>query len=85
MDAEVRRERMSERLGPHDAMSVRALAVATWGPLAAPVVRPGGVVVYWAGRDREGLPGLAGFGPVLTSPLPDPRRGVLAVWRRCST
>jgi len=85
VDAEVRRERLSEHHGSHDAMSVRALAVSTWGPLAARVVRPGGAVVYWAGHDREELPGLAGFGPVLTSPLPDPRRGVLAVWRRCST
>lgn len=85
IEAEVRRERLDERLGSHDAMSVRALAIATWGPLAAAAVRPGGTVVYWAGPDRVELPGLAGFGPVLTSPLPDPRRGVLAVWRRCST
>lgn len=85
IDAEVRRERLSEHDGSHDVMSVRALAVATWGPLAARVVRPGGAVVYWAGYDREEPPGVAGFGPVLTSPLPDPRRGVLAVWRRCST
>jgi len=85
IDAEVRRERLSEHDGSHDAMSVRALAVATWGPLAGQAVREGGTVVYWAGHDREELPGLAGFGPVLTSPLPDPRRGVLAVWRRCST
>lgn len=85
IDAEVRRERLSEHRGSHDIMSVRALAFATWGPEAARVVRPGGTVVYWAGHDREERPILVGFEPVLTSPLPDPRRGVLAVWRRCST
>ena len=85
IDAEVRRERLSEHRGSHDIMSVRALAFATWGPEAARAVRPGGTVVYWAGHDPDERPILAGFEPVLTSPLPDPRRGVLAVWRRCST
>jgi 16S rRNA (guanine527-N7)-methyltransferase len=85
VDAEVRRERLGEHHESHDAMSVRALAVATWAPLCAKAVRPGGAVVYWASRAPEELPGLAGFEPVITSPLPDPRRGVLAVWRRCST
>lgn len=83
--AEVRRDRVADQLGCHDAFTARALAAEVWAPVAAGLVRPGGTVLYWAGPGAESTPKLGGFEPMLTSALPDPRRGVLAVWRRCST
>ena len=83
--AEVRRDRVADHLGCHDAFTARALAAEVWAPVAGRLVRPGGTVLFWAGPGPESTPTLGGFEPVLTSALPDPRRGVLAVWRRCST
>ena len=86
LTAEVRREHVDEhRAGPYDALTVRALAPKTWGAAAGRLVTPGGAVVFWAGAGGAGQVALAGFNAVLTSSLPDSRRGELAVWRRCST
>lgn len=85
LDVDVRRERVSGHGGSgYDAASVRAVALGEWGVEVSGRLRPGGVLLWWRGRS-EAAAGIEGMEPVLTSPLPDPRRGVLAVWRRCFT
>lgn len=84
--AEVRRERLEEhRGGDYDLVTVRALAVEAWGPHARAVLRDGGVLAWWTSRAAAAAAAPAGLMPVLHSPLPVPERGVIAVWRRCST
>jgi 16S rRNA (guanine527-N7)-methyltransferase len=85
LDVEVRRERVSEHGGSgYGAASVRAVAPSQWSAELSRRMRPGGLVLWWRGSG-EPRTEMEGMEPVLTSPLPDPRRGVLAVWRRCST
>ncbi len=85
LDVEIRRERVSEHGGSgYEAASVRAVALSEWGAAVSGKMRPGAVLLWWRGRS-ESAAEVEGMEPVLTSALPDPRRGVLAVWRRCST
>lgn len=84
--ADVRRERLEEHTGSgYDAMTVRALGVEAWGALAGGVVRVGGLVLWWTSLAAADGVGPQGMVPVINSPLPVPERGVIAVWRRCST
>jgi 16S rRNA (guanine527-N7)-methyltransferase len=85
LTADVRRERVEVHRGSeYDAMTVRALAPRVWGGAAARLVKVGGVVAWWCGADTV-APALTRFGPVVTSPLPLPGRGSIAVWARCFT
>jgi 16S rRNA (guanine527-N7)-methyltransferase len=87
LPAEVVRERVQgHRRTGYDVVTVRGVGIATWLPHAERVLRPGGRWLWWttvanADRFARQAPG----GHVLTFPLPDPGRGVLAVWRRRST
>lgn len=81
----VLRERVEEHAAaPYDALTVQALSPSTWGAAAGRLVCPGGVAVWWC-SERASPPALRDFGPVVTSPLPLPGRGRIAVWRRCFT
>ncbi|MFZ5786584.1 MAG: 16S rRNA (guanine(527)-N(7))-methyltransferase RsmG [Acidobacteriota bacterium] len=85
LNVDVRRERLSDHGGTdYEAASVRAVALREVASVLPPKVRPGGVLLWWRGRG-ETTDVIEGMDPVLTSALPDPLRGVLAVWRRCST
>jgi 16S rRNA (guanine527-N7)-methyltransferase len=85
VDAEVRRERLEQHRGSgYQVLTVRAVESRVWKRAAARVLEPGGLVLWWAAGGGEPL-AAAGLAPVLTSPLPNSRRGSLAVWRRCST
>jgi 16S rRNA (guanine527-N7)-methyltransferase len=84
--ADVRRERAADHTGDYDVATVRGVETDAWLPLRSRLVRPGGTWLWWtsvskAARAAEEAP----EGRVLTFPLPDPSRGVLAVWQRCST
>jgi len=86
LSAEVRRERIEDhRGGDYAAVSVRAVDADSWRLRAARLVRSDGVVLWWTTRAKAPDDALPGMEPVLTSPLPVPERGVIAVWRRCST
>lgn len=86
LDATVRRERLAGHpLVGYSAMTVRAVRARDWSPEAGRVVAPGGVVISWVGKGSAEAGELRGFGPVITSALPAAERGVLRVWRRCST
>jgi 16S rRNA (guanine527-N7)-methyltransferase len=67
-----------------DNLTVRAVAREVWEARAAGLVRPGGRVLWWAGPHLDHQPP-RGFGDVITCPLPNPQRGHLVVWGRCST
>jgi 16S rRNA (guanine527-N7)-methyltransferase len=84
--AEIRRERLEEHSDSgYEAITVRALGSDTWCDRVAPMVRDGGLVLWWTTRAACEAVRPAGMVPVLHSPLPVPERGVIAVWRRCST
>jgi 16S rRNA (guanine527-N7)-methyltransferase len=84
--AEVRRERLGEHRGRgYDALTVRALGIEAWKALAGSVLRDGGVALWWTTARGAAAAAPAGMARVLDSPLPVPERGVIAVWRRCST
>ncbi len=86
LTAEVRRERLEEHTGSaYDAVTVRALGSEAWCERAGPLVRDGGVVLWWTTRAAGEATSFAGMIPVLHSPLPVPERGIITVWRRCST
>ncbi len=86
LPAEVRRERLdAHEGGGYDVVTVRAVAPGVWAPRAAELVGPGGVVLWWAGPGAEQGVAVPGMACVLTSRLPDPGRGGVTVWRRCST
>ncbi len=84
--ADVRRERLEKHVGGgYAALTVRALGVDVWGERAAALLQSDGVLLWWTSRAAATRARVAGMMPVLHSPLPAPERGVIAVWRRCST
>ena len=86
LDADVRRERLESHAGSgYDVVTVRAVAPEVWAPRCAELVGGNGVVLWWAAAGAgEGVE-VPGMRCVLTSRLPDPGRGGVTVWRRCST
>jgi len=86
LNADVRRERLGEHRGSgYDALTVRALGPQMWAERAGAVLREGGVALWWTSRAAAEGVVPAGMVPVVDSPMPVPERGVIAVWRRCST
>ncbi len=86
LETDVRRERVADHAGAYDVATVRGVEMGAWLPVRARLVRPGGAWLWWTSAVKaERLSERAAEGRVITSPLPDPSRGVLAVWRRCST
>ena len=86
LSAEVRRERLEDLdRGAYDAVTVRGLGVAVWGDRIAALVKEDGVLLWWGGAKAVEGGRVAGMTCVLTSPLPDPGRGCVTVWRRRST
>lgn len=85
LDAEVFRGRV-EALDCAGAanLTVRALAREAWEAEARRLVASGGRVLWWAGPRADVAPP-EGFASVVTCPLPNPKRGRLVVWGRCST
>jgi 16S rRNA (guanine(527)-N(7))-methyltransferase RsmG len=82
----VRRERLEAYRGEQvGAVTIRALAVEAWGDVVAAHLREDGLVAWWTTPAAARAASPAGLEPVLHSPLPVPERGVIAVWRRCST
>jgi 16S rRNA (guanine527-N7)-methyltransferase len=86
LDAEVRRERLAAHAsGGYDHVTVRAVGAPTWQGDAARLLRGGGTLLWWTTPAAADRLTMAEMARVLTSPLPAPERGVIAVWRRCST
>jgi 16S rRNA (guanine527-N7)-methyltransferase len=86
LDAEVRRERLDRHEGGgYTVVSVRALGAPVWAGGAARLLGPDGTLLWWTTAAAAAALSVAGMIRVLTSPLPAPERGVIAVWRRCST
>jgi 16S rRNA (guanine(527)-N(7))-methyltransferase RsmG len=84
--AQVRRTRVEDMRGEtFAAISVRALAERSWWPEIGRLSEEGTVLLRWVGSSGRGVAAPAPWSPVITSRLPDPRRGDLVVWRRCST
>jgi 16S rRNA (guanine527-N7)-methyltransferase len=84
--AEVRRERLGEHVGSgYSHLTVRALGASEWRDRAPGLLAGSGTLLWWTTRGAAAGLQLAGLERVLTSPLPAPERGVIAVWRRCST
>ena len=87
LPAEVVRERLAEHGGgDYPVVTVRGVEIGAWLPHADRLVHPEGTLLWWTSAANAAelgrkVPG----GHVLTFPLPDPARGNLAVWRRCST
>jgi 16S rRNA (guanine(527)-N(7))-methyltransferase RsmG len=86
LDAEVRRARIEE-VGDEGfaAITVRALAERAWRASLGRLSEEGTVLLRWVAGSQGDVGAPPGWEPVLTSRLPDPRRGNLVVWRRCST
>jgi 16S rRNA (guanine527-N7)-methyltransferase len=83
---EVRRERFGEHAGGgYSHLTVRALGASEWCGRAPERLAGGGTLLWWTTRDAAAALRMPGMERVLTSPLPVPERGVIAVWRRCST
>jgi 16S rRNA (guanine527-N7)-methyltransferase len=86
LSADVRREQLARhRGGGYDVMTVRALGAPVWAGSAARLVGAAGALLWWTTAAAAGALAVAGMSRVITSPLPVPERGVIAVWRRCST
>lgn len=87
LPAEVRREEIGRhREGGYDVMTVRALGARTWAPHAARLLAAGGSLLWWTTAAAAAALSVPGAERVLpSSPLPAHARGVIAVWRRCST
>jgi len=86
LGAEVRRERLAEhRERGYAALTVRALELGAWRSPVPQLLVEDGVLLWWTTRTACARVSWPGMGPVLTSALPVPERGVVAVWRRCST
>jgi 16S rRNA (guanine527-N7)-methyltransferase len=65
-------------------LAVRGVAREVWENEAGRVVLEGGRLFWWAGP-RAAVRPPVGFEDVVTCPLPNPERGRLVVWGRCST
>ncbi len=87
LPAEVVRERVAEHgRGDYAVVTVRGVEMGTWLPHADRLLHPEGTLLWWTSSpNAAGLVRKVAQGRVLTFPLPDPARGSLAVWRRCST
>lgn len=85
--AEVVRSRAAGHAGSgYDVMTVRGVEMGEWLPESERLLAPDGTLLWWTSASHAAelarrVPG----GRVLTFPLPDPTRGKLAVWHRCST
>ena len=87
LDAEVRRERVAEhpRSG-YELGTVRGVEMKMWLPETARLMREDGSWLWWTSEVKAAELGRrVTEGRVLTFPLVGSERGVLAVWRRCST
>jgi 16S rRNA (guanine(527)-N(7))-methyltransferase RsmG len=87
LSAEVRRERARGHPGRgYAAMLVRALPPREWAGEAARLLGDEGKLLWWTALGTEEAAGeVRGLEHVLSSPLPDRRRGNVTVWRRRST
>jgi len=84
--AEVRRERVEDHAGAYDVATVRGVELDAWVGVRSRLLREDGSLLWWTSEAKAAaLEPRASDGRVLTFPLPNPSRGVLAVWRRCST
>jgi 16S rRNA (guanine(527)-N(7))-methyltransferase RsmG len=84
--AEVRRERLAQHAGAdYDVMTVRALGAPVWAGEAVDRLGAGGLLLWWTTAAAAAALGVLGMSRVITSALPAQERGVIAVWRRCST
>ena len=87
--AEVVRERVSDHAAPgsgYSVATVRGVKIGAWLPHAGRLLRPDGTWLWWtSAANAAELGRRVPEGRVLTFPLPDPARGNLVVWRRCST
>lgn len=85
LEAEVVRERLEDHGGRgYEAATVRGVAPRVWRNTLPRLLSRSGIVMWWRGPGGSGDP-LPGAGGVVVSDLPDPRRGVLVIWRPCST
>ena len=87
LPVEVLRERVGEHArGGYPMVTVRGVEIETWLPHAQRLLHPEGTWLWWtSAANAAALARKVPEGHVLTSPLPDPERGNLAVWRRRST
>jgi 16S rRNA (guanine527-N7)-methyltransferase len=87
LPAEVVREQVSEHRGSgYTVGTVRGVEVGAWLPHATRLLHPEGTWLWWTSKANAAeLDRKVPEGRVLTFALPDPTRGNLAVWRRCST
>lgn len=80
---EVRRERVDQWDGRYDAIVIRALSATVWARHVERLLGEGGEVLWWT--TTTAALGEGDLEPVVTSPLPDRRRGSVVVLRRRST
>jgi 16S rRNA (guanine527-N7)-methyltransferase len=87
LPAEVVREQVGEHRGSgYTVGTVRGVEVGAWLPHATRLLHPEGTWLWWTSKANAAeLDRKVPEGRVLTFALPDPTRGNLAVWRRCST
>jgi len=87
LPAEVVRERVQGHRGSgYDVVTVRGVGIGAWLPHVERLLRPEGRWLWWtSSANANAFARRVSGGRVLTFPLPNPRRGVLAVWCRCST
>ena len=86
LSVEVRRERLDQHTtSGYDVMTVRAVGTRVWAGSASRHLAPEGTLLWWTTAAAAEALTVAGMSRVITSPPPAPGRGVIAVWRRCST
>jgi 16S rRNA (guanine527-N7)-methyltransferase len=87
LPVKVVREHAGEHRGAgYTVATVRAVEAGAWLPHAARLLDPHGTWLWWTSTANAAELGQkVPEGRVLTFALPDPSRGSLAVWRRCST
>jgi 16S rRNA (guanine(527)-N(7))-methyltransferase RsmG len=87
LPADVVREHAGEHGGTGYAVAtVRGVEAGAWLPHAERLLDANGTWLWWtSAANAAGLGQKVREGRVLTFALPDPSRGSLAVWHRCST
>ncbi|HNX49815.1 MAG TPA: class I SAM-dependent methyltransferase [Thermoanaerobaculaceae bacterium] len=86
LHAEVRRDRLSSRVGSGFAvLTVRGVERSQWEDVAAAALVATGVVVWWTGGAMVKDPPRGGKMHVVRYPLPATGRGAFLVWSPCST